>query len=281
MPRLLAHEWLFGAYMLFMALGLLLVSGPFDSNTLSYLAGLLLAAGLVLLTRHFDGNAPWRARLLFYPLAMNIYFQLMRHAVPALHPEKMDATLRRIDQWLLPDTPSLLLQPLVAPWATELFSLCYILFFPYLTFSLIVYFIGELGRLRAFTVGLFSLYGIGFLGYALVPAGGPYLALAGEFASPLVGGPITEWNAMLVHAGSSGVDVFPSLHVAVSSFLLGFDFRHQRRRFWVYLLPCCGLWLSTLYLRYHYLIDVLAGFALATLALWLAERQFNRERMPA
>lgn len=281
MPPLLAHERLFGAYMLLMALGLLQVSGPFDINTLCYLAGLLIAAGLVALTARCPGNAAWRTRLLFYPLAMNLYFQLMRSAVPALHPEKMDGVLRHIDQWLLPDTPSLLLQPLVTPWATELFSLCYILFFPYLTFSLIAYFVGDLARLRAFTVGLFSLYGIGFLGYALVPAGGPYLALAHEFVAPLVGGPITTWNAALVSAGSSGVDVFPSLHVAVSSFLLGFDFRHKRRRFWAYLLPCLGLWLSTLYLRYHYLIDVLAGFALATLALWLAERQFNRERIPA
>ena len=281
MPALLAHEWLFGAYMLAMAGGLLLVSGPLDANTLSYLLGLLLAGGLIALTARFAGNATWRARLLFYPLAMNVYFQQMRSAVPALHPEKMDDALRRIDQLLLPDTPSLLLQPLVTPWATEFFSACYILFFPYLTFSLIAYFIGDLGRLRAFTVGLFSLYGIGFLGYALVPAGGPYLALSGEFTTPLAGGPITEWNAELVRIGSSGVDVFPSLHVAVSCFLLGFDFRHQRRRFWIYLVPCVGLWLSTIYLRYHYLIDVLFGFALAALALWLAERQFNRERIPA
>lgn len=281
MPSLLAHERWFGAYMLCMALGLLSVSGPFDLNTLSYLAGLFIAAGLVALTARFPGNAAWRTRLLFYPLAMNLYFQLMRTAVPAVHPEKMDGVLRRIDQWLLPDTPSLLLQPLLTPWATELFSACYILFFPYLCFSLIAYAFGDLGRLRAFTVGLFSLYGIGFLGYLLVPAGGPYLALADEFTVPLVGGPVTVWNAALVHAGSSGVDVFPSLHVAISSFLLGFDFRHKRRRFWVYLLPCVGLWLSTLYLRYHYLIDVLAGFVLAALALWLAERQFNRERIPA
>lgn len=281
MPRLLAHEWLFGAYMLAMALGLLAVSGLFAANTLSYLAGLLVAAGLVALTARFPGNATWRARLLFYPLAMNVYFQLMREAVPTLHPVKLDDALRRIDRLLLPDTPSLLLQPLVTPWATELFSTCYILFFPYLLFSLIAYFSGELDRLRAFTVGLFSLYGLGFLGYVLVPAGGPYLALTGEFTDSLVGGPITEWNATLVRMGSSGVDVFPSLHVAVSSFLLGFDFRHKRWRFWAYLLPCIGLWLSTLYLRYHYLIDMLAGFALAALALWLAERQFHRERIPA
>ena len=280
MPALLTHEWLFGAYMLFMATGLLIASGPLDFNALSYLAGLVIAVGLIGLTAWRNTSATWRTRLLFYPLAMNFYFQLMRTAVPALRPEKLDSLLREVDRLLLPDTPSLLVQPLITPWATEFFSACYLLFVPYLAFSIITRAFGDLVRLRTFTVGLFSLYGVGFLGYALVPAGGPYLALPEEFTIPLRGGLITELNAYVVRAGSNGVDVFPSLHVAVSSFLLGFDFRHQRKRFWLFLFPCVGLWLSTLYLRYHYLIDLLFGFALAALALRLAERQFARERTP-
>jgi membrane-associated phospholipid phosphatase len=66
--------------------------------------------------------------------------------------------------------------------------------------------------------------------------------------------------------------------VAVSGFLLGFDFRHKRRRFWLYLVPCAGLWFSTQYLRYHYLIDLLCGIVLALLALGIAERHYNQER---
>ncbi|MGE5491078.1 MAG: phosphatase PAP2 family protein [Actinomycetota bacterium] len=278
MKNLLAHEWLFGGYMLAMGLALLAASGPLAPDTLAYGAGLVIAACLIAYAARRDTPAAWRWRLLFYPLAMNVYFQQMRTAVPALRPEKMDALLLAVDRAILPDTPSLLLQPWVTPWATEFFSFCYILFFPYLTISLVAYFVGDLKRLKAFTVGLFSLYGLGFLGYALVPAAGPYLAMPDAFAVPLTGGPITEWNAGLVKMGSSGVDVFPSLHVAVSTFLLGFDFRHKRWRFWAYLVPCVGLWLSTQYLRYHYFIDVLFGFALAALALWLAEQQFARER---
>src|SRR5208282_3286332 len=89
---------------------------------------------------------------------------------------------------------------------------------------------------------------------------------------PLDGWWITKWNAAIVAAGSNKVDVFPSLHCAVSSFLLFFDRRHRPWRFKLYLVPAIGLWLSTIYLRYHYLIDVLCGFALAAFALWLAGR---------
>jgi membrane-associated phospholipid phosphatase len=36
--------------------------------------------------------------------------------------------------------------------------------------------------------------------------------------------------------------------------------------------PCIGLWLATIYLRYHYFVDVVVGFALAAFGLWIANR---------
>ena len=70
------------------------------------------------------------------------------------------------------------------------------------------------------------------------------------------------------------MDCFPSLHCAVSSYILFFDRRHRRWRFWLYLVPCVGLWVSTLYLRYHYFVDLVAGFALSAAALWFVNRRF-------
>jgi membrane-associated phospholipid phosphatase len=94
--------------------------------------------------------------------------------------------------------------------------------------------------------------------------------MTNQFTQPLDGWWITKWNAAIVATGSNKVDVFPSLHCALSSFLLFFDRRHRPWRFKLYLVPAVGLWFSTIYLRYHYFIDVVCGFALAALALWLA-----------
>ena len=90
----------------------------------------------------------------------------------------------------------------------------------------------------------------------------------------------------LVNGGSNGVDVFPSIHVAVSAYLLGFDARHYPGRFRRMLLPVALLWLSTLYLRYHYLVDAAAGLLLAAVGLAVARlhersrqaRSIERER---
>jgi len=44
---------------------------------------------------------------------------------------------------------------------------------------------------------------------------------------------------------------------------LMFSWKYSRVLFWVILPFCSGLLLSTIYLRHHYVIDLIAGFALA------------------
>lgn len=269
---LFQHELFFGSYLLITLLRLVFAQGPLGVDTLVYFIGLVFALTLIHYEQRTNTSAALHWRLLFYPIAMNVYFQQMRSAVPAITPEKFDTTLRGIDRVLLGDTPSILWQHLANPALTEIMSLCYLFFFPYLLMAVVAHFAGPIERCKTFVVGLFSLYGIGFLGYTLVPAAGPYLAFNDAFDSSLLAGPVSKFNDGLVRMGSSGVDVFPSLHVAVSLFILGFDFQHNQRRFWIFLMPCLGLWCSTLYLRYHYLIDVLCGILLASWALWIARR---------
>jgi hypothetical protein len=272
------HELFFGSYLLITFLRLVSAQGIFGMDMLVYFLGLVFALTLIYYEQRTKTVAALRWRLLFYPIAMNVYFQQMRTAIPAISQERYDANLRGIDSALLGDTPSILWQHMANPALTEIMSLCYLFFFPYLIMGVVLHFIGPVWRCKAFVSGLFSLYGVGFLGYTLVPAAGPYLAYSDTFDATLITGPVSRWNNELVRMGSSGVDVFPSLHVAVSLFILGFDFQHNRRRFWIFLIPCVGLWCSTLYLRYHYLIDVFCGVLLASWALWIANRfRFSRE----
>ena len=269
---LMPHEIFFGGFLIITCLRLVFTQGIFGTDTWMFFIGPFIAFAMVMYDRRVQTDASLRWRLLFYPIAMNVYFQQLRTAIPAISPEKYDVWLRDIDSALLGDTPSILWQNLYSPGLTDLMSLFYLIFFPYLLMGVVTHFMGPIWRLKSFMAGLFSLYGFGFLGYTLVPAAGPYLAFPDSFETSLNGGALTAWNSELVRMGSIGVDVFPSLHVAVSLFILAFDFQHNRRRFWIFLIPCMGLWSSTLYLRYHYLVDVVFGVLLASLALWIAHQ---------
>jgi len=224
------------------------------------------------------GVGRWRIRLGYYAIAFNVAFQQMRTAVPAIRNWRADEALRSADAWLFGDTPSVLIEPWMTPWLSDVMSVCYFLFLPYLLISLVWYLFAPLPLARRFYAGLFTLYGVGFLGYLCVPAAGPYLAMPEAFAGPIEGSWITRVNAAVISAGSNGTDVFPSLHVAVSCYLLFFDRRYKPWRFRAYLVPCVGLWASTIYLRYHYFVDLVAGYALAAASLWIALRLFRDEK---
>lgn len=269
--RLLLHEWLFQGFMVVTWLRLLWSAGFWDSAALLYLGGVVLAAALIVLSARTEGQWGWRLRLLYYPLVMNATYRYLAPVVAKIHKGSLyDAWLRSIDARLIGENLSLRLQAYVRPLFTEPLSFCYMLFVPYLTLSLLWYLCGPLPLLKRFYLGLFSIYGIGFLGYIFVPAAGPYIAMKAEFHAALAGGLFTQLNAAMVSFGSNHVDVFPSLHCAISTYMLLFDRWYKPQRFRIYAVPCVGLWISTIYLRYHYLIDVIVGFALAALALWLA-----------
>ncbi len=277
--RPLPHESFFGAFLLVTWVRLGVKVGFLSGDALLYFTLIAANGWAIWFYRTTKTSKGKRLALLFYPIAMNVVFMNMKTAIPKLRPGSYDRFLQGIDGAGIGTNFSLRLQPLVHPALTEFFSICYMLFFIYLLFSLVYYFCGELELLKKFVIGLFTIYGIGYFGYSFVPAAGPYIAMKEQFTTPLTGWWFTKWNAAIVAAGSNGVDVFPSLHCAVSSFFLFFDRRHRSWRFKLYLIPCVGLWFSTIYLRYHYLIDVCCGFALSAFALWLTRGRIGKNDM--
>jgi len=267
---LLPHEIAFGGYLAVMAVALLIAGGPAAPGALTFSA--LVAAGAVITAwaMRRPTDARWRWRLGFYAVAMNAAFMQMRTSVPFLRTWRADEALQAADRVLFRGNVSLRLEPLIHPAVTELLSACYFLFFPYLLFSLVWALAGDVARCRRFFAGLFTIYGVGFLGYCLMPAAGPRTAMAGAFHVPLTGWAVTRLNDAVVTAGSNRVDVFPSLHAAVSAYILWFDRRHTPWRFRAYAVPCAGLWLATLWLRYHYATDLVAGFALTAVGARIA-----------
>lgn len=273
--RVLPHEWAFGGWLAAMACGLLLLAGPAHPSTL-WFAGLALVGPLL---RAWCLAHPtqlrWRVRLLWYPCAMGFAFYALPAAIAVLGRPGADALLAGLDQHLLGAAAAERLAALQSPWMTDGLLLAYLFFFVVLIFGPGHYCWHDLARFRACIAGLFTLYALGFAGYVWLPAQGPAAALLPSLG-PLPLGPIAERMRPVIAAASNGVDVFPSIHFAASLFLWLFDWRHHRARFWRWSLPILALWLSTLYLRYHYLVDLLAGMVPALVGFAVATAEERR-----
>jgi membrane-associated phospholipid phosphatase len=210
-----------------------------------------------------------RVGLALFPVLVNVVYWQLGPVVAHLGSNNWDAALLRADRIVLTDTPAVLLGAWTPPLLTDFLSGCYMLFFPVVLAAFFVALLRpEPAGARLFD-GLISLYGIGFLGYTLIPAAGPHLAMPEAFPAALTGGWLTRTNAALVASGSNRVDVFPSLHTAITVFLMGSLWPRHRRVFFTLLIPAAGLGVATLYLRYHYAVDLLAGLLLAAAALAL------------
>jgi hypothetical protein len=197
------------------------------------------------------------------------YFLAVAAFVPALGMATRDGSLLAIDEWLFGVTPAVWMQSASSTLMTELMSGCYLSFIVYLHVTIVHAAFMATEYARRYSNWVFSIYAIGLPWYLLVPATGPELAFPELFDTPLSGWLLTAVNLAVVDRGSSIYSVFPSLHVLITFALLAFDRLHCPRRFNFMLLPTLGLIVSTMYLRYHYAIDLLAGAAIFLLAIVL------------
>lgn len=192
---------------------------------------------------------------LIYAYALAFY-TAVEWLVPAIGLSVFDAELLSIDRALLGETPAAIIAP--RPGLTDLMSGFYGSYHLYLHGSLL-WAVYRIKTAHTLTQPLFLAFALGMAGYLIVPATGPAIAFPGLFATPLTGGWLFEANRAFIAQGTSLYDVFPSLHVLITLVLLDHDWKHVRTRFWVAIGPALVLMSSTIYLRYHYVIDCIAA----------------------
>ena len=185
-----------------------------------------------------------------------------------------DAALADLDVALLGGHASVWMQRFTSPLVTEVLSLCYFLHLvlPTLVLGFIL-----LRSPRAEFVEASQAFVImmtcGLVGYVLVPAVGPRYTL--PYDVDLQGRLIGSLNEALINSTRLPRDVFPSLHVGLSAILLVYTWRSSRALALATLPFVVGNWIATVYLRYHYVVDLIAGWALVPL-VYAAARRFAR-----
>ncbi|MDF3142279.1 MULTISPECIES: phosphatase PAP2 family protein [unclassified Streptomyces] len=207
--------------------------------------------------------------LLVLALCMVVY-PSTRWAVPLIHDSHYDGALAAADRWMFGGRDPLpLLDPLVHPLSTAALGLAYsCAWVPGVALGFLLYARGRDRELSDLLLGLVLVQYAGYIGYFLVPAVGPWYGLADRFSVSLG----DSWWIASYRSHSTGSDAFPSLHIATTVLVGCFAWR-DCRRLWLLMCPLIGaIGLSTMYLRWHYVTDVIAGLVLAAAGRLLAPR---------
>ena len=249
---------------------------------LGLMAGTLLVAAL---ERRRPGR--WTTFLhSWWPvLVVPLSFKQVAWVAPGLHPFEdfaWDYKLQELDERLFGDTRGFFRSIARAP-AADLLTIGYWSYFPLsLILGAALYRPPDLGKFREAVTVLLTGWFLSFLGYYAVPALGPHLVVDGP-RSPELDGWLWAgvFHRLLVTIEGRIPDAFPSGHALVAMLVLVLSWRLHRRVFWRLLPFASGLILATMYLRYHYVVDVLVSVALLPVSVFFGRWLSGKRDVPS
>jgi membrane-associated phospholipid phosphatase len=236
---------------------------------------LLAALGIALRLWPRSQLVRWFREVLPCLTCVLIYTNL-HDTIGFVNPHDIHHVLVAIDQWLFGVQPCVWAERFISPPLTEIMTFFYGNFFWIAPYVPVILSIKRRGaQFRETVLGIVVCFYIGYFLYVVFPAAPPRIYLAQFFTKNLHGYPhlffnVSEQTLALLPVESRAA--FPSLHSAISLLALIYSWRHARAWFWPLLPFALGLWISTIYLRHHYVVDLLAGWLIVPLALWLAPR---------
>jgi membrane-associated phospholipid phosphatase len=207
-----------------------------------------------------------------------VIFDSLGDLIPSIWPRYLDDVLIQIDHGLFGVNPTVWMERFIHPVLTNILQLAYISYY-FIPISLGIV-LAVRKKQKNFDEAVFGLvlcFYLSYIGYLLFPAIGPrftldHLQTTGFQASPMA---LAIQNA-LNRFENTKTDAFPSGHTAVALMTLYYAWKSREKVFFWILLPVVSaLVISTVYLRYHYVIDVIAGVLLNAVTIYLAPRMYK------
>jgi membrane-associated phospholipid phosphatase len=224
--------------------------------------------------------------------AVFLSFKELYYMIKPIHSGRdYDDVLASIDRWLFGVNPTEWLVRFANPYLTEVLQLAYTSF--YFLFLVLGYEFYRRHYLDLFHYFMFTcVYGffLSYLGYFFLPAVGPRFTLHSFplLDTELPGVFLTPYLRWFVNAGGSvpmGVtnevaiagaqrDVFPSGHTMMMLVLIYISVQFRARTRHGILAVGILLIIATVYQRYHYVIDIVAGAALMVVCVLTSSRLY-------
>jgi membrane-associated phospholipid phosphatase len=275
--RFWAVDKLFMVYVVFSSV---LVLGWWNQipNAASLFTVHLAGAALLVFEVKFPNGTSWLFHN-FYPLPyVGFCYKEMALLIPAVRHTDADQWLANLDYRIWHVNPTVWLERIQSPLLTEFVQTAYTLFIPAVLLVALLIWIKRPNpefQYYAFLITLGFL--VSYVGYLIVPARGPRFLLRHLQHIPLQGLWLFKgMQSTLDSMESTAYDCFPSGHTLLT--ILGWWGSRfiSKKVFWAYLAYTPLLIFATVYCRYHYTVDVLAGAGLGFVLILAAPAIYKK-----
>jgi membrane-associated phospholipid phosphatase len=267
------------AYAVFTGLYILYFNSRIENSVCLLVNRAIIIGTIILLafwTKKTRNSFVFFLRFMFPPALTSYWYPETYYLNNNVFVMNLDSFLADVDAQLFVCEPSMEFSELLPQaWISEL------MYFGYFSYFLIFAFIGFYFFLRrrdeAMPV-MFSLvmsFILFYLIFIFIPAAGPQFYYPPAKAEVPDGYIFCKIMRAIQASGEKPTGAFPSSHVGMTLIYIYVLFRHFRKAFRICLPVACVLVASTVYIKAHYLVDVLAAFV-CTPFIYMASRQMYK-----
>jgi membrane-associated phospholipid phosphatase len=240
----------------------------------------VLGAGLLLYEVLRPNPTAWIFRHWYPLLYVACCYKEMALLIPAIRHTDADQWLASLDRAVWHANPTVWMERIASPGLTEFLQIVYTLFVP--AVLLIAFLLWQKKRYKEFQYYAFLIavgYLVSYVGYLIVPARGPRFLLKDLQHAPLQGLWLFQtMQGALDRLESAHYDCFPSGHTELTILAWWGSRKVTNSLFLPYFAYTLSIIFATVYLRYHYTIDIAAGVMVAILLIVAAPSVYQHLR---
>ena len=238
----------------------------------------LAGVGLVVLAVKWPNRPSWVFRHWYPLLYVAACYREMSFLIPAIRHSDADTWLAHLDYTFWHANPTVWLERIQSPPLTEFLQIVYSLFIPaVLSVALVLWLRRQYASFRFYAFLIAAGFLASYIGYFAVPARGPRFLLRDSQHVPLQG----LWlfgmlQSSLDQLELAAYDCFPSGHTELAILAWWGSRQVSKGLSRLYLVYALCIMFSTVYLRYHYTVDILAGAFLALVLILTTPALYRR-----
>lgn len=210
----------------------------------------------------------------WYPIILFTFiYEEAGGLIHLLFPGWFDSWINALELRMLGIYPTVWLERFLCPALNEFMMFCYFSYYfllPALGFGLYLNRKIEQFDRMAFTVAV-TFY-VSYLGFIFFPVEGPRFNIPQFHTLKLEGPFFTKITQTIINTAGMHGGCMPSSHVAVALVVLVFSFRYHRTLFFILCPIILTLFVATVYGRFHYATDVVAGLLTGAICIVICDK---------
>ncbi len=224
-----------------------------------------------------------------YLLGILIIYSIYNSIIKSFGLPDADATLVKLDYWLLGKNAGDIFNNIKNPFFTEYFQISYTLFYFLPIIGSVDIYYRQSEEFDILLRNVLFAYFLSYLLYVVMPAIGPRFTIYSfeQIHSDLPGLLVTDLLRWVINFGGGVTnpninpadivnrDCMPSGHTMVSIVTMYYSIKFKSKNRVITSVIAISIIIATIYLRYHYLVDVLFGIVFAGISL-VIEPKFHK-----